>query len=49
MIKKGINKNKHRNVSKCKADVRSVIWERMKQMWQELWDRAENGMHLYQK
>ena len=34
-------------VSISKAEVKSVIWERMNQRWQDRWDREEKGRHLY--
>ncbi len=35
-------------VSISRAEVKSVIWERINQMWQERWDREGKGRHLYQ-
>jgi len=31
-----------------KAEVKSIVWEKSNQMWQERWDREEKGRHLYQ-
>ncbi len=33
-------------VSISRAEVKSVIWERINQMWQERWDREGKGRHL---
>lgn len=30
-----------------KAEVKSLIWERINQKWQEKWDREKKGRHLY--
>ena len=35
------------NVGMSKAEVKSVIWERVNQMWQERWDNEVEGRHLY--
>ncbi len=32
-------------VSISRAEVKSVIWERINQMWQERWDREGKGRH----
>lgn len=42
------NKNIEMQVSISKAEVKSVIWEKINQMWQEIWDREEKGRHFYQ-
>ena len=35
------------NVSISKAEVKSVIWERVNKMWQDKWDREQKGRYLY--
>lgn len=35
-------------VSISKAEVKSVIWRKINQMWQENWDREGKGRHLFQ-
>lgn len=38
----------NRNASISRAEVKSVIWERINQMLQKRWDREGKGRHLYQ-
>ena len=34
-------------VSFSKAEVKSMIWDKVKIMWQEKWDNEVKGRHLY--
>ncbi len=44
-LKKG---NIEMQIKISKAEVKSIIWEKTNQIWQERWDREEKGRHLYQ-
>ncbi len=44
-LKKG---NIEMQIKISKAEVKSFIWEKTNQIWQERWDREEKGRHLYQ-
>ena len=48
MARKALVKEKIEfQVSLSKAEVKSVVWERINQMWQERWDGESKGRHLY--
>ena len=48
MAKKALEKLEvEMNVSFSKAEVKSMIWDKVKIMWQEKWDNEVKGRHLY--
>ena len=48
MAKKALEKKKIEiNISISKAEVKSLIWEKVNKMWQDKWDSEEKGRYLY--
>ena len=47
MAKKALEKEKvEMNISLSKAEVKSLIWEKVNKMWQDKWDSEEKGRYL---
>nr|XP_055031454.1 uncharacterized protein LOC129420520 [Misgurnus anguillicaudatus]XP_055031455.1 uncharacterized protein LOC129420520 [Misgurnus anguillicaudatus]XP_055031456.1 uncharacterized protein LOC129420520 [Misgurnus anguillicaudatus] len=43
-----LKENIEMQISLSKSEVKSIVWEKINQMWQVRWDREERGRQLYQ-